>query len=129
MPTITVPPDCGNAPKKEFLRDFEIAFAESNAAFILDAFAEDIRWDMVGDQVIEGKEAAQEKLYEMLDGSITELSLDVIITHGGEGAVQGTMKFKDGTVFRFCDIYKFTGHGKDTKIKSLTSFVAQVETL
>lgn len=127
MVKVHVQPDCENAPKKELLRDFEIAFAKSDAPFILDAFADDIRWEMVGDQIIEGKEAAQAKLFEMLDGSIAELSLDVIITHGDEGAVQGTMQFADGTVFSFCDVYKFTSHGKDAKIMKLTSYVVELQ--
>jgi len=50
-----------------------------------------------------------------------ELLLDTIVTHGDEAAADGVIKFAKIAV-AFCDVYKFTGHDKDAKIKELTSY-------
>ncbi len=127
MVTIHVQTDCNNSPKKELLRDFTTAFALSTPDVILDNLADDVRWEMVGDKIINGKADATAMVKEMLDGSIEELTLQHIITHGDEGSVNGLMTFKDGTKFSFCDVYTFTSHATDAKIKSITSYILEVK--
>lgn len=56
MTKITVIPDCGNAPKKEFLKDFNIAFATGEADFIIQHVSDNIVWSIYGDKDIIGKE-------------------------------------------------------------------------
>jgi hypothetical protein len=126
MAKITVKPDCGNAPKMTLLRDFTSAFANGNSDIIIGNLADDIRWEMVGDQTINNKSEAKTKVVEMLDGSIEELNIDNIVTHGDAGAVQGTMKFRGGQLFSFCDFYNFTSHGKNAKIKRIQSYVVEI---
>src|SRR4051812_3535537 len=55
MVKVNVQPDCGNAPKKIFLRDFMIAFANNDVSFILDSLADDAVWDVVGETTVNGK--------------------------------------------------------------------------
>src|SRR5687768_632095 len=65
MVKVNVQPDCGNAPKKLFIRDFMIAFANSDTPSILDCLADDAVWEMVGERTLNGKsevEAAQGKM-------------------------------------------------------------------
>jgi hypothetical protein len=128
MVKLVIPEDCGNAPKKIILSDFTVAFAEGNEAVILDSFDDQVRWEMVGSTTINGKKEAAVALKEMLDGSITELTIFDIITHGDSGTVNGRMKFKDGIVCGFCDVYKFSSHAKDAKIKELTSYIVEAKT-
>lgn len=118
---ITVPEDCGNAPKKEFIRDFNIAFAENKKEKILEFMADDIEWVFVGKQIMNGKEEVKKFLETMGDDKAEELILDTIVTHGDEAAADGVMKFSKMAV-AFCDVYKFTGHDKNAKIKNLTSY-------
>lgn len=127
MAKITVKPDCGNAPKMALLRDFTSAFANGNASIIISNLADDVVWEMVGDQTLNGKAAAEKRLPEMLDGQIEDLNLENIITHGDTGAVNGTMKFRGGQTFSFCDFYNFTGHGKNAKIKKIQSYVVEIK--
>ena len=122
---LTVQPDCGNAPKKTFLRDFNVAFARADTPTLLAAVTDDIRWEMVGDKVISGKEAFATALEEMKQHTASELVLDAIITHGREAAVAGTMVMADGKRFRFADIYTFRG-AKGDRIAALTSYVVEV---
>jgi hypothetical protein len=126
MVKINVEADCENSPKKEFIRDFEVAFPEKKRTVILDSIDDNISWEMVGESVINGKADAEEMLDTMLDGTITELTIENIITHGDAGSANGTISFEDGRVFSFCDIFNFTSHGKNAKIKKLTSYVIEI---
>jgi hypothetical protein len=121
MVKIVVPEDCGNAPKKVFIRDFNIAFAESKNEKILEFMADNITWNMVGNKIIEGKENVRKELESMDLGVAEELILHTVVTHGDTAAADGIMKFKD-TAIAFCDMYEFTGHDKNAKIKELTSY-------
>lgn len=56
MTKIISSPNCGNSPKMEFLKDFNIAFAKGNLEIIADSVTDDIVWNIIGDRKIEGKE-------------------------------------------------------------------------
>jgi SnoaL-like domain len=126
MAKLHIPEDCGNSPKSLFLRDFTIAFVENKTDVIFDAFADDVIWTMLGEKTIHGKQEAKESLKDMLDDFIAELTITNIITHGDTGAVNGTMLFKDGKTFGYCDVYTFTSHARDAKIKTLTSYIIEL---
>ena len=124
MTKITVTPDCGNAPKKAFLRDFNVAFARADIPALLAAVTENVRWNMVGDKVISGKEHFAAALEEMKEHAAAELVIDQIITHGREAAVSGTMVMQDGRRFSFADIYTFRG-AKGDMVSALVSYVVE----
>ncbi len=50
---------------QQFLEKFNKAFARSDIDFILDNVTKTIRWTVVGDQTVEGKEAFEKTLNEM----------------------------------------------------------------
>lgn len=126
MVKVHVSVDCGNAPRKEFIRDFNVAFAENKTDEILAFMADDITWNMIGNKVLHGKEEARKMLETMEGEQAEELILHTIITHGDTAAANGEMKFKEMTI-AFCDVYKFTGHDKLAKIKELTSYGIELE--
>ena len=124
---IVFPDDCGNAPKKMLLRDFNIAFARDDVAFILDNLDEEICWNMVGDRRIEGIEKVKEVLHQMTNGPrVKELHLHNIITHGKTGAANGILIFESGKQISFCDVYRFSSAGKNAKISEMTSYVIAI---
>lgn len=125
MVKIKVSADCGNSPKREFLKAFNIAFAEGNIPFLSDSVAEDIAWNMVGDKTIEGKSNFIESLEEMKENLVSELAIDKIVTHGKEGAVNGTLKMENGKTFAFADIYEFRG-AKGTQLQSMVSYIIEI---
>lgn len=55
MTKITLDTDCGNAPKREFLKAINVAFVKGDVAFLLESVTEDIVWTLVGNKTIEGK--------------------------------------------------------------------------
>jgi hypothetical protein len=122
---ITVPEDCGNAPKKRILRDFNIFLIIKDYTTLIENIADDITWNIIGDEVIEGKSEFINKIDELYKDKITELLIYDIITHGyvasAHGKVIGTNEH-----LHFCHIFKFTGASKTAKIKKITSYIIPV---
>ncbi|MBN2118584.1 MAG: hypothetical protein JW730_18565 [Anaerolineales bacterium] len=82
---------------------------------------DDIRWNIVGDQLVEGKDSLAKVLGRMKDEKVAELSIRHIATHGKAGAVDGTVILEDGKTRAFCDVYEFNG-AKGTAVKEITSY-------
>ncbi|MBP0904246.1 nuclear transport factor 2 family protein [Mariniflexile gromovii] len=110
MTKINIQADCNNAPKKEFLKNFNIAFATADTDFLLNHVDEDIQWTIYGDKKIEGKAHFEKAVLEMKNYVADEMGIFTIITHGAEAAVNGSMKMKDKS-YAFCDIYQFKSAG------------------
>ncbi|MEO1052087.1 MAG: nuclear transport factor 2 family protein [Bacteroidota bacterium] len=125
MTKITVKPDCGNAPRKAFLRDFNSAFAKGDAGFIIDHVSDDMLWIIHGDKTIKGKEAFANEINVMKDYVADELIIEHIITHGREASCNGVMKMGSKT-YNFCDVYRFT-NTTSLIIKEMYSYVIEGE--
>ena len=125
MTKIISNPNCGNSPKMEFLRDFNIAFATGNVEFLFESVTEEIVWNIIGDKKIEGKDNFAAELDKMKDSKATELILDQILSHGKEGAANGFIKMQNDKKYAFSDFYIFNGV-KGSKIKSITSYVIEI---
>ncbi len=125
MTKITVGADCGNAPKKEFLKEINSAFAKGNSNFLVDCVTDKIVWNIIGNKKIEGKDNFAKELEKRKSKKVSELVLERILTHGKEGAVAGIMKMENGKTYAFSDIYEFSG-AKGVKVKSITSYVIEI---
>ncbi|OWW23366.1 DNA-binding protein [Zobellia sp. OII3] len=117
--------NCGNSPKMEFIKQLNIAFAEGNVAFLTENVTDDIVWNIIGDQKIEGIEAFTAELEKMQAVKASELKLDQILSHGKEGAANGWMTMENGKQYGFSDFYVFQS-AKGEKIKSITSYCLEV---
>lgn len=126
MTKIIIGEDCGNSPKNFFLQKLTIAFAKGDAKSILRKVTEDIRWNIVGDRVIQGQANFAEALERMRADKASELTIHHIATHGKSGAVDGTRKPNNGRVHAFCDVYEFKD-AKGTCVKAITSYVIEIE--
>ncbi len=121
MIKIIASPNCGNSPKMEFLKQFNIAFAEGNVEFLTEGVTDDIVWNVIGDKKNEGIKAFTEELEKMQSVKASELRIDQILSHGKEGAANGIMIMKNGTQYAFSDFYVFQS-AKGEKIKTITSY-------
>ncbi len=126
MLDVTVNTSCKNSPKREFLKDWNIAFAGANSTLVLDNVSDDVTWNIVGDKVIQGKEVFEQALEETKMNKATALTLHKIVTHGKEGAVNGAVVTENGKHYAFCDVYEFT-NTKGTIIKSIASYVIEIK--
>ena len=125
MTRFTIHPDCGNAPGKLSLRDLNIAFAHADVEGILEHFAEDIHWQIVGQADLQGKDTVRKALDKMKEIVTSELVIHSILTHGLEGAVNGVIMTEQVGPFAFCDIYQFAS-ASDMRIKSMMSYVVDL---
>lgn len=125
---ITCKEDCGNAPKKILLRDFNVAAAKGELSFIGESITEDIIWHLfepAGQKQITGKENVLKEYKDNLVLVPVEFIIETILTHGNAGAVNGMIKAKDGKSYVFSDVYKFTSHAKSVKVKEMTSYIIE----
>lgn len=118
MTRITIGEDCGNSPKNLFVQELTVAFAKGDAKFLLARVTDDVRWNLVGGRLVEGRENFAQALER---GPALELTVLHIATHGRVGAVDGTLRREDGTLFAFCDVYEFE-NAKGTSVKAITSY-------
>jgi hypothetical protein len=78
MTRVILSDDCGNSPKNIFLTKITTAFAKGDSKFILGSVTDDIRWNIVGDKVIEGKDRFAEAMKQMK--SDTKSNIDHVAT-------------------------------------------------
>lgn len=124
MTKIKVQADCGNSPKREFLKVFNIAFPKGDTDFIMEHVSEDIQWEMVGLKTVRGKSEVLQQLNEGEKTIIREFELSSVITHGKEASASGEFVLESNKRYKFCDVYKF--QGTKTIIKEIQSFVIEI---
>lgn len=122
MTRIIIKEDCGNSPKNILLQQFTIAIARRDTKFILDTIADPIRWNIVGDRLIEGREDLAEFLRQLKSNKVTLLTIHHIASHGKAGAVDGMQKLDSGETLAFCNVYEF-GNTKGTLVSDITSYL------
>lgn len=124
MPKIIISEDCGNSPKNIFVQELTIALGSGDVSSVLNRVTDDIRWNILGERVIQGKDHLAEALEKA--NKVVELSVHHVATHGRAGAVNGARKFKNKNAQAFCHVYEFRD-AKGTSIKEITSYVIEVE--
>ncbi|MEO0565495.1 MAG: nuclear transport factor 2 family protein [Chloroflexota bacterium] len=122
MTEIVAPPNSDNAPRKQFLLDYNIAFVRGDFDFVLAHAHDDFVWRIVGESTVTGKAAFEAKLREMPTDPAQHLEVETIITHGRTASINGTITDAVGTRYGFCDVVQFV-NTKHNIIKSLTSYV------
>lgn len=114
-----------SANSKEIVAKVNAAFAANNVDGFLSFCADDVKWTMVGEKTVNGKDAIRQWLASM-DMEPPEFTVENVIAEGDLVAAHGdmTMKDKDGKTmpYSYCDIYRFRGD----EIVELKSFVLKV---
>jgi hypothetical protein len=126
MTRVIISEDCSNSPKNIFAQNLTIAFAKNDAKFILGSVTDDICWNIIGENTIQGKDDLSKALERMDKNKAMELTINHVMTHGKAGAVNGTLKLKNGIMRAFCDVYEFSG-AKGTNVKEITSYVIEIK--
>jgi hypothetical protein len=119
---ISIQPDCGNSPRKGFLKDLHINMANGDLNAVADQIPEDISWNRVGVGRVAGKLAFEAELRKSPLWNVQSLLVVTVITHGAEASVSGTVVSKKGKAWFFCNVYKFSAAG-GFKLASITSFL------
>lgn len=83
--------NCGNSPKKNLLKELTIAYAKKDITFCLDWLTDEVTWEVIGKQTVQGKDDVASILQQLNDLHIQQLQIQNIITHGNTGSVNGTI--------------------------------------
>jgi len=126
MTKVIVSEDCGNSPKNIFLKDLTAAFAKRDSKYLLAHVTDGIRWTIVGDGSIHGKDGFADALKQLKDTKVKTVSIHHIATHGRSGFVNGTTHWENGRTSTFCDVYEFS-NAKGAAVKEITSYVIEVK--
>jgi hypothetical protein len=126
MTKIIISEDCGNSPKNIIVQEITIAFAKGDSRFIVGKVMDDFRWNIIGDQLLEGKDRLAEALDKMKKDPVEVLTIRHIATHGKAGAVDGTLRLENGRVCAFCNVYEFS-NSKGSAIKEITSYFIDIQ--
>ena len=115
--------DCSHSPKKEFIKDLNVAFAEGDINFIKQHVSEDIEWNFVGSWVKSGKEVFEE-LERVKDSRVERLYLDCIIVYENRASCNGIIFMQNGNDYHFCDVFELN-MADDKMVKKITSYMIQ----
>ena len=126
MTKIVISEDCGNSPKNTFVQKLTIALASADAKFILDNVTDDIHWNIVGDELIQGKDNIARALGQRKNDQAAMLKIQHIATHGKAGTVNGTRTSKKGKTLGFCNVYEFKD-SRASSVKEITSYVIETK--
>lgn len=119
---ITFPEDCGNAPKKQQLRDLMIALIQGSTDAASELMADGVVWEIVGRERLVGIDAVLKHFGAISGGKPSEFRIHQIITHGKTAALNATLTMNDGMQLEFCDVFEFTGASKTAKVKEVRSY-------
>lgn len=126
MTRVITSEDCGNSPKNILVQDLTIALAKRDSKVILDSVTDNVHWNIVGDKRIEGKDNFAKALEKIKNEKVVQLTVHHVATHGKAGAVNGTLKLRNGKTNAFCDIYEFN-NTKGMVVKEITSYIIETK--
>lgn len=126
MIKVIIGEDCGNSPKNIFLQNLTTAFARGDSKFIMESVDDEMRWNIVGGGLIQGREDLAKTLRQMKKDEAVELRIHQVASHGKAGAVDGILLLESGKRRAFCDVYEFR-NTKGTRVKEITSYVIDLE--
>lgn len=110
---------------KQIVEKVNAAFAENNPEVFLGFCKDDVKWNMVGDEIRTGVDTIREWMKSMGDMEPPKFTVENLFGEGDIVAANGdmTMKNKEGKdeSYSYCDVYKF----EDGKIAELTSYVVK----
>lgn len=120
--------DCGNAPKKQIIRDFLTALAERNTENAVQLIDNEICLHAPNQSKMVGLESVMRYLQQKLIGeNVEQLKIDNILSHGNQCAANGSMNRQNGTTTWFSAFFLFDGYRKNAKIKEITLYTISSE--
>ena len=113
-------PDCGNAPRKEILRDFVGSLAERNSEHVTSLLADDIAWRIVGERTLTDRDTVLKWVTAL--PKVDQVVFGSLLTHGRGASADGVFHLADGTQSAFCHVLRFAGAAKTAKIVGINTY-------
>lgn len=127
MVKIVVHESCGNAPKKQFLRDFLVGLAEGDLAATSDKMTDDVCLHIMGGDEMIGRDKVLKELQKRCTTSLRELVINTIVTHGYDGVAEGRLINKTGRSVGFCDLYTFRASTNNSPIRAIRRYLIALD--
>lgn len=115
---ITLPADCGNAPRVEIVGNFTVHWAEGNAAGVAEWLTDTSSWTLVGQETFHGLDASTKF---PIPFTPRRLVVEAIITHGRLASCDGYVE-GDGARIDFSHAFRFASAVKTARIAELRSY-------
>lgn len=114
--------------RKDLIEKMNMAFASCDLEFLIDHVTEDIKWDIVGEDTLEGLDDFKEILEKMKAHGNMDITINEITMGENRAVVEGIVKLKKPGKRRryaFCDIYTF--QKEKSKVKELRTYITQMK--
>lgn len=112
---------------KEIVKQVDAAFSAGKVEGFLEHCAEDVKWTMIGDKDVVGKDGIRQFITSMEGMEPPKITNRGIIAEGDSVAAHGEMTMQDenGNVvpYAYCEIYRFQAN----KIVELNSYSIKTE--
>lgn len=115
---LTLPTDCGNAPRIGIVSDFTIAWARGDIDTVAEWLTESVIWTLAGTGSYEGSK----ELGRVFPGfTPTHVEVIAVITHGRLASCNGYVE-SDSRRIEFSHTFRFASTSKTAKIAELQSY-------
>ena len=121
MVKVRVEPDCGNAPRKELLRELVVCLAERDIERLRPLLSDDIDWQLIGARSLAGLDEVAGWVSNL--AAVREVVFGSLLTHGRGASVDGMLHLLDGSRIGFCHVVTFTSAAKSAKIRLARSYI------
>ncbi len=104
------------------------AFDNNDSARLMELITDDFEWDMVGDQLVKGRENVEKMFNETeVPYKMVSTTKDIKVFNENTGVCKGVVIMEDKQGNRteqyYCDLYEF----EEGKLKRMTTFTAPVK--
>ncbi|HIV57579.1 MAG TPA: hypothetical protein H9902_06440 [Candidatus Stackebrandtia faecavium] len=123
MVEVVATPDCGNAPRREIIKDLVVAIAEKRVDDVGAIVAADVNWTVIGEAEMDNLD----RVLEWITGAenVKQVRFGSILTHGREGGVDGEFTTATGQRWAFCLVIGFASTAKTAKIKTVRAYLVE----
>ena len=116
--------------KETFLRKVNQAFVDGDRQFLMEAIADDICWDIVGEKMVSGKNEFSDALELMKEMPPIRIEIHNVVIQDRSGVVTGTVVGRNHMGqkknFGFCDVYELADSSQTMRINKMTSYVIDI---
>ncbi|AVZ38925.1 MULTISPECIES: nuclear transport factor 2 family protein [unclassified Dietzia] len=115
---ISLPTDCGNAPRMGIVGDFAVNWATGHTESVSEWLAEDMTWTLLGVGIYRGPEAAGEVGPAFTPERVNVVS---VITHGRVASCDGHLE-AGGRRLYFSHVLRFASTSRTARIAEVRSY-------
>ncbi|ACV09154.1 nuclear transport factor 2-like protein [Jonesia denitrificans] len=115
---VTLPTDCGNAPRIDIVGQFAVHWAKGDTDFLQEWLTDGAHWDVIGRATLTADASLTEVIPPMTPERVEVIS---VITHGRLASCDGYIEAGSRRI-SFSHVFRFASTAKTSKIAELRSY-------